>query len=64
MIEYILEIWNPLTCKYREYYKGDNLERAEIMFNKPYNVRHTRRLIKITTEELYKAKAGKYLKKD
>ena len=61
MTEYILEIWNPITNRYQEMWRGSE-EYAKTMFNKPYHVRHTRRLIKQETNILYKEKAGSYLK--
>lgn len=57
MYTYILECWNPVSQKYIERWKGNNLERAEIMFNKGYFRRTTRRLIRIQTEILYSQRA-------
>lgn len=56
MIEYILECWNPYTNKYNKFGKYSTIERAKIMFNKPYFQTRTRRLIKIQTEILYTEK--------
>jgi hypothetical protein len=58
---YIIEVWNTKTKKYETYWTGHSIERAEILMNKPYFVRHTRRLIRIDTDLLYRIKKGKYL---
>lgn len=59
MTYYKLEIYNPVTRKYE--YMGTYLtiERAEIMFNKPYVSRHTRRLTKFSEDVLYVEKGKK-----
>lgn len=53
---FILELWNPITNKYVKHGEWSDMVRAGIMFNKPYNRKHTRRLIKVTSEVLYKEK--------
>jgi len=56
MIEYILECWNQYRGKYEKFGKFLTIERAEIMFDKPYFKTRTRRLIRIQTEVLYTEK--------
>ena len=50
---YRLEVWNKdLNC-YHVLWEGRNLERARIMFNKPYNSmpwHGKKRIVKITEE--------------
>lgn len=62
---YRIEGWDPLKNQYYTMWESRyaNIERAEIMFNKPYIKFRTRRLIKISEETLYKEKADKYLSK-
>lgn len=54
--KYILECWNPSRNKYEKFGEYSSIERAEIMFNKPYFRTRTRRLTKISIDELYKEK--------
>ncbi len=58
IVTYRLEVWNPKINSYVKSWEGRE-GFAEIMFNKPYNRLHTRRMIKITKEILYEAKASK-----
>lgn len=53
--KYIIKIWNPLIRQYIPTWEGSE-KYAETMYNKSYNKRHTRRMIKITAEILYKDK--------
>lgn len=53
---FLLECWNPYKKKYEKFGTFNNLERAEIMFNKSYFRKRTRRLILIETKLLYKEK--------
>ena len=57
--KYRIETWDPKSNRYHPCWYGDSFKMAEAMFNKPYYVYHTRRLIKTTEEELYKAKGEK-----
>lgn len=59
LIEYRIEYWNSTICKYVVGWMGNSLDMAEKMMFKPYNRRHTRRLIKITKEILYTEKEKK-----
>jgi len=54
--KFILECWNPYTNNYSQYGEYSTIERAKIMFNKPYFRTRTRRLIKTTKDILYKEK--------
>ena len=47
MIRYILEVWGG--SHYYKIWEGRK-QYAETMFNKPYYRKHTRRLVRITTE--------------
>lgn len=56
---YRIELWDIFDNKYIVWWKGNDIDRADIMMNKPY-VRHlTRRLIKTTEEILYVEKGKK-----
>lgn len=59
-MKYIIECWNPISCRYEKRGEYSSIERAEIMFNKPYFVSSIRRLIRIQEEILYTEKSGKY----
>jgi len=54
--KYRIEIWDSISKIYTIWWKGHDLKRAEIMFNKSYVQHLTRKLIKTTEEELYKEK--------
>jgi hypothetical protein len=56
MYTYILECYNPYSNRYEDYGEYTTIERAEIMFNKPYFRTRTRRLIIVSKEILYKEK--------
>ncbi len=56
--KYRIEGWHK--NRYIRLWEGGDLERAEIMIDKPYFKIYTRRLIKITEDHLEKVKAGKY----
>lgn len=58
--KYILEYWDNDIRKYIKLGEYDNMERAEIMFNKSYNSVLTRRLTKVTTEIIFKRKGTEY----
>lgn len=58
-IEYSIEVWMPKSRRYFVCYRTPDRERASIMFHKPYNQIHTRRLVKVTTEIQLKAKGTK-----
>jgi hypothetical protein len=60
---FVLRCWDPAHGRYIERGKYGTLERAEIMFNKPYFRTHTRRLIKISVDVLYTERAEKTRKK-
>lgn len=53
-VVYRLELYNPKTRKYTETWKGWDYSRAIIMFNKSYNKRHTRRLVRVETDVILK----------
>jgi len=55
-VVYSLEFWDPKSCRYRVGWTG-KASFAQTMFNKSYNERHTRRLVKTTTEIIATAKA-------
>jgi hypothetical protein len=57
-VYYILEIWDPKTRKYTLSWRGNKFY-SEIMFHKSYNQYHTRRLLKITEEEIMFERARK-----
>jgi len=54
-----LELWNTVTRRYDCMWSGPDPARAEIMFNKPYNARHTRRLVQVETTIVKQAKGKK-----
>lgn len=54
---FILECYNPFKKRYEKFGQYKTIERAEIMFNKPYFKTRTRRLIRISEEILYQEKA-------
>jgi len=56
IVKYIIEIYDPAHKRYHPTWIGHDYAWAEKMLNKPYNARHTRRLMKVTTELLCKAK--------
>ena len=49
---FILECWNPSRNRYEKRGEYSTIERAVIMFNKPYFRIATRKLIKVTREVL------------
>lgn len=58
LVKYLLKCWNPYRKRYEKYGEYSTLERAEIMFNKPYFKTRTRRLEKVSTDVLYMEKAN------
>lgn len=56
MVKFKLECWNPYRNRYEKFGEYSTIERAEIMFNKPYFQTRTRRLVKIQIEVLYTEK--------
>lgn len=60
--EYIIEVWHPIKRKYNVAWRGNSLEMAERLFNKPYYEINTRRLIKMTSDLLYKEKGKNNVK--
>lgn len=57
--KYRIEIFDRGQNKYLGIWNGDTIERAEIMFNKPYIAKHTRRLIMCREEILYTERVKK-----
>jgi hypothetical protein len=57
MITYRIEFWNPVTRKYELGWEGKDFEQANRTYIKPYNNRHTRRLLSISTQLIAKHKA-------
>lgn len=60
-IKYRIESWNPITNKYYIIWEGPE-EYTKTMMNKSYNMKRTRRLVKITTEIISQTKANEYVK--
>ena len=58
-IKYVLEIWNPVNRRYHPIWVGNSIEWANKMYNKPYNACHTRRVVMISREVLFKDKGKK-----
>lgn len=59
MTTFIIEFWDPAHSRYRAGWTGHNIDMALKMFNKPYNVRHTRRLREVRDVVSRRAKKGK-----
>lgn len=63
IVNYVIEIWNTEHNKYIPAWSGDSFDRAEIMMNKSYYARYTRRLIMKSCEVLYTEKKSKFIDK-
>ena len=55
-IKYIIEIWDPKSRRYIPCWEGENINKAYTMYDKPYYSRHTRRMVRIESEILFKDK--------
>lgn len=56
---YRIELWSTIHQRYTTWWKGHDIDRANIMMNKPYAQFQTRRLIKTTEEIIDKIKRNK-----